>query len=124
MEVAAVAVAEDHQLGETLVMIRTQTTIQVLNIVWKWIEKGIALPLVILLHQQDMTASLTCMAGTQIPHAYEHSVNIHVSLKHAITHSEAKSTKQFRTLLTMYTCHLRDVCVSQNCCDRHANALI
>jgi hypothetical protein len=50
MEVAVVAVAEDHQLGET------QTTIQVLTIIQKWIEKGIALPFVVLLHQQDVTS--------------------------------------------------------------------
>jgi hypothetical protein len=54
--VVVVAVAEDHQLGVTLVMIWTWTTI------WKLIEKGIALPLVILLHQQDTTgASLICL---------------------------------------------------------------
>jgi hypothetical protein len=104
MEVAAVAVAvaEDHQLGVTLAMIRTWTTIQVLTIIWKWIEKGIALPLVVLLHQQDMTgASLTCLAGTQILHAYEHSVNI--SQKCAITCLEDESTKQFKMLLTTYS---------------------
>jgi hypothetical protein len=41
--VVVVAVAEDHQLGETLAMIWTQTTIQVQAIIRKWIERGIAL---------------------------------------------------------------------------------
>jgi hypothetical protein len=52
-----VVVAEDHPLGETLAMIQTQTTIQVPTIIQKWIEKGIALPFVVLLHQQDMTGA-------------------------------------------------------------------
>jgi hypothetical protein len=66
----------NHQLGETLVMIQTWMTIQVQAIIQKWIEKGIALPFVILLHQQDMIgASWTCLAGTQIPPAYECSAN-------------------------------------------------
>jgi hypothetical protein len=61
MEVVVV-VAEDHQLGVTLVMIRTRTTIQVPTTIRKRIEKGKALPLVALLHQQDTTgASLTCL---------------------------------------------------------------
>jgi hypothetical protein len=118
MEVVAVVVAEDHQLGETLAMIRTWMTIQVPTIIWKWIEKGIALPLVVLLHQQDMTgASLTYLAGTQIPPAYEHSAN--VSLKHAITRSEAESMKQFGTPLVMYL----DVHLSPRGCMRISKLL-
>jgi hypothetical protein len=82
-------------------MIQTQMTIQVWTITRKWIEKGIALPLVIPLHQQDTTgASLTCLAGTQIPHAYECLVN--VSQKCAITHLENESTKLFRMPLMTY----------------------
>jgi hypothetical protein len=96
MEVAAVAVAEDHQLGVTLAMIQTRTTIR------KRIEKGIALPLVVWLHQQDTTgASLICLAGTQIPNTYEHSANI--SQKRAITRLEDKSMKQFRMPLATYS---------------------
>jgi hypothetical protein len=34
-QILVVAVAKDHQLGETLVMTRTQTTIQVQAITWK-----------------------------------------------------------------------------------------
>jgi hypothetical protein len=105
MEVVAVAVAEDHLLGETLAMIQTWMTIQVLTIIQKWIEKGIALPFVVLLHQQDMTGTSlihvhVCLAGTQIPPAYECSANI--SLKCATTCSEAGSTKQFGTPLMTY----------------------
>jgi hypothetical protein len=100
--VAAVAVAEDHQLGVTLVMIRTWMTIQVPIIIRKWIEKGIALPLVVLLHQQDTTgASLICLAGTQIPNAYKCLANI--SQKCAITRLEDESMKQFGTPLAMYS---------------------
>jgi hypothetical protein len=63
--VAEVVVADDRQPGET------RTTIQVWTITRKRIERGIALPLVALLHQPDTTgASLTCLAGTQIPNAY------------------------------------------------------
>jgi hypothetical protein len=116
MEVAVVVVAEDHQLGVTLVMIWTQMTIQVLTIIRKRIEKGIALPLVILLHQQDTTgASLICLAGTQIPNAYEHLVN--VSQKRAITRLGDKSMKQFRMPLVMYSdVHLslqKRMCISK-----------
>jgi hypothetical protein len=98
----AVAVAEDHQLGVTLAMIRTRMTIQVPTTIRKRIEKGKALPLVALLHQQDTTgASLTCLAGTQIPNVYECSAN--VSQKHAITRLEDDSMKQFGIPLVTYS---------------------
>jgi hypothetical protein len=89
MTVVEVVAADDHQRGET------RMTIQ------KWIEKGIALPLVVPLHQQNTTgASLTCLAGTQIPHAYECSAN--VSQKCTITHLEDETMKRFGMLLVMY----------------------
>jgi hypothetical protein len=91
-----VVVADDRQPGET------RTTIQVWAIIRKQIERGIALPLVALLHQLDTTgASLTCLAGTQIPNAYECSVN--ASQKRAITCLEEKFMKRFGTPLTMFS---------------------
>jgi hypothetical protein len=64
MTMKVVVVAEHHQLGETLAMIWTRMIIQVQAIIQKQIKKGIALPFVILLRQQDMSgASLTCWLG-------------------------------------------------------------
>jgi hypothetical protein len=102
MTVVEVVAADDHQPGETLATIQTRTTIQVWTITRKWIERGIALPLVALLHQLDMTgASLTCLAGTQIPNTYERLAN--TSQKRAITRLEDKSTKQFGMPLATFS---------------------
>jgi hypothetical protein len=99
--VVEVVAADNCQLGETLATIQTWMTIQVWTITQKWIERGIALPLVIPLHQQDTTgASLTCLAGTQIPNTYECLAN--TSQKRAITCLEDESMKQFGTPLVTY----------------------
>jgi hypothetical protein len=99
--VVEVVAADDHQPGETLVMVQTQTAVQVLAMIRKQIEKGIALPFVFLLCQQDMTGvSSTCWDGTQIPLVYALSVN--EFLKCATTCSEAESTKPSRMQLVMY----------------------